>query len=214
MQGATAAYPVAVILAVAHDSPAVCIVQYGTGAALFDCGIASGVGCGHGVPLISSQPAFAVARLGCALLHLAFFFSSLMSCSCNSVAAYGGKSASSARGGEPRRSSTCARCCGGFFGHSPLVRPFNLRCELFPFQLLYSLLQYFKRAVFANYSFLLIWDLELYIYLVVFRAVHEIPECFSDAAKYLAAFYSLPASVAGVGVDFRFLDAHQSSPIG
>lgn len=128
VQGATAGYPKAVILAVAHDSSAVCIVQHGAGAALFDCDIASGVGCSHGVPLISSQPAFAVARLGCALLHLAFFFSSLMSCSCNSGAAYGGKSASSARGGEPRRSSTCAQCCGGFFGHSPLVRSFNLRC--------------------------------------------------------------------------------------
>ena len=128
VQGATAGYPKAVLFAVAHDSPAVRVVQYGAGAALFDCGVAAGVGCGHGVPLISSQPAFAVARLGCALLHLAFFFSSLMSCSCNSGAAYGGKSASSAPGGDPRRSKTFARCCGGFFGHSPLVRPFNLRC--------------------------------------------------------------------------------------
>ena len=75
MQGATAAYPVAVILAVAHDSPAVGVIQHGAGAALFDCGVAAGVGCGHGVSLISSQPAFAVARLGCALLCMVFFFS-------------------------------------------------------------------------------------------------------------------------------------------
>ena len=33
------------------------------------------------------------------------------------------------------------------------------RCELFPFQLLYALLQDFKRAVFADHSFFLIWDL-------------------------------------------------------
>ena len=95
MQRAARRYPVAVILAVAHDSPAVGVIHHGAGAALFDCGVAAGVGCGHGVPLISSQPAFAVARLGCALLHLAFFFSSLMSCSCYSVAANGGESASS-----------------------------------------------------------------------------------------------------------------------
>ena len=75
MQGATAAYPVAVILAVAHDSSAVCIVQYGAGAALFDCGVAAGVRCGHGVPLISSQPAFAVALSRGVLLCMMFFFS-------------------------------------------------------------------------------------------------------------------------------------------
>ena len=53
-------------------------------------------------------------------------------CSCYSGAANGGKSASSARGEKKhhmwRTKKTLARCCGGFFGHSPLVRPFNLWC--------------------------------------------------------------------------------------
>ena len=74
MQGATAAYPVAVILAVAHDSPAVGVIQHGAGAALFDCGVAAGVGCVHGVPLISSQPVFAAAPSCFALFLMVFSF--------------------------------------------------------------------------------------------------------------------------------------------
>ena len=98
VQGATAAYPVAVILAVSHDSFSPCVIQHGAGAALFDCSVASGVGCGHGVPLISSQPAFAAALSRGVLLCMMFFFSLLMVCFNNPGAAYGGKSASSARG--------------------------------------------------------------------------------------------------------------------
>ena len=161
MQGATAAYPVAVVLAVAHDSPAVGVIQYGAGAALFDCSVASGVGCVHGVPLISSQPAFAVALSCCVLLCMMFFFSSLLLLLFGSrlrrqVGAPIGAGMHTPHG----RCGDCFICTDTHrLSASAFAPAVGGRCELFPFQLLYALLQDFKRAVFADHSFFLIWDL-------------------------------------------------------
>ena len=74
MQRAARRYPVAMFFAVAHNSPAVGVIQYGAGAALFDCSVASGVGCGHGVSLISSQPVFAAAPSCFSLFLMVFSF--------------------------------------------------------------------------------------------------------------------------------------------
>lgn len=73
MQRAAFRDPPAMFLSVPTDAFPMTVIQHGAGAALFDCGVTAGVGCVHGVPLISSQPAFAVARLGCALLCMVFF---------------------------------------------------------------------------------------------------------------------------------------------
>lgn len=158
MQGATAAYPVAVILTVAHDSPAVGVIQYGACAAHSDCGITAGVGCGHGGPHFSADCIFGVS-FRCALLCIVFFFSSLLLLLFGSrlrrqVGILTGRYLTCGCGGGCFKPQTLAACLRP---HLPLGR--GGRCELFPFQLLYALLQDFKRAVFADHSFFLIWDL-------------------------------------------------------
>ena len=91
MQRAAFRDPPAMFLTVSPYSPPVTVIEYGAGAALFNCGITAGVGF-YAVPLISLLIVLSGVLARCSLLCMVFFFSSLMFCSCYSGAAYGGKS--------------------------------------------------------------------------------------------------------------------------